>query len=179
MTLDPSALPPLDHTAPGTPLRILSTKFDGSPHYEYWGRLIDQHAGVIRVITDAGTPTRSYRGEGLMRSRMTQLFFTDRWYNVFHNYEPVGRLGMHWYANVGTPARIEGDTLHWVDLDLDLMHTQVRGLFVDDEDEFAEHQVLMSYPPEVVSRVLEARDELLEAAWSGSFPFDRASHLPR
>jgi len=178
MALDPLALPPLNHTATGTPIRILSTKFDGSPHYEYWGRLIDQHEGVIRVITDAGTPTSSYRGEGLMRSRMTQLFFTDRWYNVFHNYVPVGRLGMHWYANVGTPARIEGDTLHWVDLDLDLMDTQVRGLFVDDEDEFAEHQILMSYPPEIVASAEAALAELLSLAGALRFPLDHDTHVP-
>ena len=178
MTLDPSSLPPLDHDATGTPIRILSTKFDGSPHYEYWGRLIDQHDGVIRVITDAGTPTRSYRGEGVMRSRMTQLFFTDRWYNVFHNYEPVGRLGMHWYANVGTPARVDGDTLQWVDLDLDLMDTEVRGIFVDDEDEFAEHRERMGYPPEIVASAEAALAELLALSQWHGFPLDRDTHVP-
>ncbi len=178
MALDPLALPPLDHNAPGTPIRILSTKFDGSPHYEYWGRLIDQHGSVIRVVTSEGTPSRGYRGDGLMRTSMTQLFFTDRWYNVFHNYQPVGRLGMHWYANIGTPARIEGDTLHWVDLDLDLMDTQVRGLFVDDEDEFAEHQVLMAYPPEVIASAEAGLAELLSLAGERRFPLDHDTHVP-
>jgi uncharacterized protein len=176
MTLE--LLPPLDPSARGTPIRIASTKYDGSLHYEYWGRLIDQHGGVIRVVTDEGTPSRSYRGEGLMRAGMTQLFFTDRWYNVFHNYAPVGRLGMHWYANIGTPARIEGDTLRWVDLDLDLMHTEARGLFVDDEDEFAEHQVQMAYPREVIERAQAALDELLGLAHGLGFPLDHDSHVP-
>ncbi|MGE3960483.1 MAG: DUF402 domain-containing protein [Dehalococcoidia bacterium] len=175
---EPPSLPPLDHSAPGTPIRILSTKYDGSPHYDYWGRLIDQHDGVIRVVTDAGTATRGYRGEGAMRSGMTQLFFTDRWYNVFHNYQPVGRLGMHWYANIGTPARIEGDTLHWVDLDLDLMDTRDRGLFVDDEDEFAEHRESMGYPPEVVRCAEAALEELLQLSRGFRFPLDHANHVP-
>ncbi|MQC18495.1 MAG: DUF402 domain-containing protein, partial [Chloroflexi bacterium] len=134
--LEPPLLPPLDPFAPGVPIRILSTKYDGSPHYEYWSRLIDQHGPIIRVVTDAGTPSRGYRGDGLIQSGMTQLFFTDRWYNVFHNYAPVGRRGLQWYANIGTPARIEGDTLRWVDLDLDLLQTEADGIFVDDEDEF-------------------------------------------
>lgn len=171
-------LPPLDHAAAGTPIRILSTKYDGSLHYDYWGRLIDQHDGVIRVVTDEGTAMRGYRGDGAFRTTMTQLFFTDRWYNVFHNYAPVGRLGMHWYANIGTPARIEGDTLHWVDLDLDLMDTRDRGLFVDDEDEFAEHQVRMSYPPEVIERARAALDELLALSEDYRFPLDRDTHVP-
>ena len=175
---EPPELPPLDHDAPGTPIRILSTKYDGSLHYDYWGRLIDQHDGVIRVVTDEGTVTRSYRGEGMMRSTMTQLFFTDRWYNVFHNYTPVGRLGMRWYANIGTPARLEGDTLHWIDLDLDLMDTRDRGLFVDDEDEFAEHREAMQYPPEIVQRAEAALDELLQLSRGFRFPLDRKNHLP-
>lgn len=179
MSPEPPKLPPIDLAAPGTPIRILSTKYDGSPHYDYWGRLIDQHEGVIRVVTDEGTHMRGYRGEGAFRTTMTQLFFTDRWYNVFHNYQPVGRLGMHWYANIGTPARIEGDTLRWVDLDLDLMDTEVRGLFVDDEDEFALHRERMGYPPDIVESAEAALEELLALSRGLAFPLDHVNHVPR
>ncbi|MCK9493970.1 MAG: DUF402 domain-containing protein [Dehalococcoidia bacterium] len=192
-------LPPLDDAAAGTPIRVLSTKYDGSPHYDYWARLIDQHGSVIRVVSEAGTPTSGYRGNGVLRSGMTQLFFTDRWYNVFHNYDPVGRLGMHWYANIGTPARIEGDTLHWIDLDLDLMCTNTlksplagqrrwhrpgangdgdAWVFVDDEDEFAEHREQMAYPLDVVEHAEAALEELLALSHDFAFPLDHASHLP-
>ena len=171
-------LPPLDPRLSGTPIHIVSTKYDGSPHYDYWGRLIDEYAGVLRIVTDEGTPWTGYRGEGRMRSTMTQLFFTDRWYNVFHNYRPVGRLGMHWYANIGTPARLEGDTLRWIDLDLDLLQTEVSGLFVDDEDEFEDHQVAMGYPAEMVGQARAALEELLSLCGDFAFPLDHHRHIP-
>jgi uncharacterized protein len=173
-----ASLPAFDPARPGRPIRILSTKYDGSQHYDYRGRLVDEAPGVLRVVTEVGTPFVSYRAESEMRSSMTQLFFTDHWFNVFHNHRPIGRQGMLSYANVGTPVRLEGDTLHWVDLDLDVIQTQERGLYVDDEDEFEEHQRQMAYPDEIIRRAVEAKDHLLHLAREGGFPFDRETHLP-
>lgn len=173
-----SALPPFDPGRAGRPIRILSTKYDGSRHYDYRGRLVDEAPGVVRVVIEAGTPFVSYRAEGEIQAPMTQLFFTDLWFNVFHNHRPMGRQQMLSYANVGTPVRLEGDTLHWIDLDLDVIQTVERGLYVDDEDEFAEHQRRMAYPEEIIRRAVEAKDALLHLAHGGGFPFDREAHLP-
>ncbi|MEX2375171.1 MAG: DUF402 domain-containing protein, partial [Dehalococcoidia bacterium] len=175
---EPFVLPPLDPSTGGHPVRVLSTKYDGSQHYEYRGILLDERDGVLRIVVEEGTPLVGYRGAGAFRCSMTQLFFTDRWYNVEHNYRPIGRYGMRMYANIATPARLEGDTIHWIDLDLDVVDTESRGLYVDDEDEFAAHSVEMRYPDEVVAQALAARDEVLALARTGVFPLDRASHLP-
>ncbi|MEX2372263.1 MAG: DUF402 domain-containing protein [Dehalococcoidia bacterium] len=174
----PLHLPPLDPTVEGRPVRILSTKYDGSLHYDYRARLVEETAGVLRVVSEVGTPVIGYRGEGALGCSMTQLFFTDRWYNVFHNHEPLGRRRMLSYANIGTPARLEGDTIHWVDLDVDVIQTETQGLVVVDEDEFADHRVRMGYPDDIVARVIEARDELVALGANLSFPFDRETHLP-
>lgn len=171
-------LPPLDPSMRGRPVRVLSTKYDGSQHYEYHGMLLDDRDGVLRITVEEGSPLVGYRGAGAFRCSMTQLFFSDRWYNVEHNYRPIGRYGMRMYANIATPARLKGDTIHWIDLDLDVVDTEARGLYVDDEDEFAEHRVAMRYPDEVVAQALAARDEVLALARTGEFPLDRASHLP-
>ncbi|MCK9486896.1 MAG: DUF402 domain-containing protein [Dehalococcoidia bacterium] len=175
---EPLRLPRFDASRPGEPVRILSTKYDGSRHYEYRGRLVDQGEGYLRVVVEPNTPFVSYRESGMTLARMTQIYFTDRWYNAFHNHEPVGRRAMLTYCNVGTPVRLEGDTIHWIDLDLDVIDTQAQGLIVDDEDEFADHRQRMAYPEEVVRRAEAARDELLALGRSHAFPFDRESHLP-
>lgn len=179
---EPLALPPFDASRPGTPVRVLSTKYDGSRHYDYRGRLVDQGTdhgeGYLRVVVEANTPFVSYRESGVTMAPMTQIYFTDRWYNAFHNHEPIGRRGMLTYCNVGTPARLEGDTIHWIDLDLDVIQTRALGLIVDDEDEFEEHRRRMAYPDEIVRRAEAARDELLALGRSLAFPFDRESHLP-
>lgn len=159
-------------------MRILSTKYDGSVHYDYAARLVAERDGLLLCVADAGVPVLGYRGDGVLRQGMTQLFFTDRYYNVFHNHTPLGRRGFLSYANIGTPARLEGDTVHWVDLDIDVIQTEAEGLIVDDEDEFADHRERMRYPDDLVRTVLAARDELVALGRELAFPFNRADYLP-
>ena len=158
-------------------VRVLSTKYDGSPHYEFQARLLGHDQSYVRLHVPEGTLLRSYRGEFLALTSFTALFWTDRWYNVYHNHRPAGRRGIESYANVATPAEFDGETLRWVDLDLDVL-TRGGGIEVDDEDEFADRRERFGYPDDVVRHALAARDELLRLAESGAFPFDRASHIP-
>ena len=53
---------------------------------------------------------------------------------------------------VNTVAPVwDGNVVRAVDLDLDVVKTiDERGTYVDDEDEFAEHQRLFGYPPDVI-----------------------------
>ena len=105
------------------------------------------------------------------------LLRADRGSNVYHTHRTAGRRGIESYANVATPAQFDGETLRWIDLDLDVL-TRKGGVEVDDEDEFADHRERFSYPDDVVRHALAARDELLRLARSGASPFDRASHTP-
>lgn len=55
------------------------------------------------------------------------------------------------YVDITTPAAWNGDTVTMVDLDLDVVRSADGSVFVDDEDEFAEHAANWEYPAEVVS----------------------------
>nr|WP_255524080.1 DUF402 domain-containing protein [Terrabacter sp. MAHUQ-38] len=63
-----------------------------------------------------------------------------------------------------------------VDLDLDVVLTREGDLFVDDEDEFAEHRVQFGYPPEVVALAERWRDLVLAAVAAGDEPFGSVGH---
>jgi protein associated with RNAse G/E len=63
-----------------------------------------------------------------------------------------------------------------VDLDLDVVLTRDGHLFVDDEDEFAEHQVALGYPPEIVTLAELWRDRVLAAVAAGDEPFGSVGH---
>lgn len=156
---------------------VASTKYDGSPHYEFEADLVGADGPLIRCLDRAGTPWVGYRGEGRIRYEATVLYFTDRWYNVSHFHEPAGPRGMEWYVNIGFPASLEDGVLRWVDLDIDVILDR-SGVRVDDEDEFEEHRHRFGYPDDVVERVLATRDEVLRLAESGAFPLDRATHIP-
>ena len=55
------------------------------------------------------------------------------------------------YVDITTPPVWHGDLVTAVDLDLDVIRRFDGSWYVDDEDEFAEHQVAYGYPPRVVS----------------------------
>ncbi|MEO5993498.1 MAG: DUF402 domain-containing protein, partial [Arthrobacter sp.] len=61
---------------------------------------------------------------------------------------------------------------HLIDMDLDVIRTAERGVYVDDEDEFAEHRVEMDYPEDVAARISAASDQLYQAVKAEQPPFD-------
>ena len=150
----------------GPTVRIVSTKFDGSLHNDFAGRLIEDAGGTedpsapLRVFVPEGTPIQSYRGDQVVRIPFTALFWPaeDRWWYVYHNHWTQQRADQRWtpesYANVSSPATFDGETIRWVDLDLDVtIRTGVVELL--DEDVFAEHRVRMAYPEALVASALE------------------------
>ena len=165
--------------APGArrTVRIASTKYDRSRHYEFDAQLLAHEGPMLRLLVMEGTPYTGYRGEGAIQTTFTALFWTDRDYNLFHNHRPAGRRRITSYANVALPAELNGDVLRWVDLDLDVIVDADGGVILDDEDEFADHRLRFAYPQDVVSRAITARDELMRLAAAGAFPFDRAAHI--
>ncbi len=158
-------------------VRVASTKYDGSRHYEFDAQLLAREGPMLTLLVPEGTPYTGYRGEGAIQPTFTALFWTDRWYNLFHQHRPMGRRRIMSYGNVALPAEFDGDVLRWVDLDLDVIVDADGGVILDDEDEFEQHRLRFAYPQDVVSRAITARDELLRLAATGAFPFDRAAHI--
>jgi protein associated with RNAse G/E len=76
-------------------------------------------------------------------------------------------VGHGW--NVIRPGTLE---FHVIDMDLDVIRSVTRGVYIDDEDEFAEHQVAMEYPPDLVDRMLEETQQLYQAVKAQHAPFD-------
>lgn len=79
------------------------------------------------------------------------------------------------YVDMTTPARWHGSTLRSVDLDLDVVRLQDGTVYLDDEDEFAEHQVAFGYPADVVAMAEESAAQVLAAVQRGEAPYDGAA----
>jgi uncharacterized protein len=84
-----------------------------------------------------------------------------------------GQSTLDIYCDVAMPGQWEGpDAVTMVDLDLDVCRVRADGrVFIDDEDEFAEHQVRYSYPPAVIAAASAAAAELVHAVTAGAGPF--------
>ncbi|MGH8966186.1 MAG: hypothetical protein ACRDXB_12775 [Actinomycetes bacterium] len=67
----------------------------------------------------------------------------------------------------------DGDTLRMVDLDV------VKGwtgrVWVDDEDEFADHRVRFGYPDDVIAGAVESCAHVRAQVESGHAPYDQAT----
>lgn len=151
--------------APGDPLRVRFQKWGGGAHWS---------ADVVWLGEDehgwwAGWPpgTRWTRPgmEFTSHGRQVGLFPRERGFAATF-YEPVPEYRYRLYVDVATTptlsvSRTAGCELTAVDLDLDVIERFDGGVFVDDEDEFAEHQVIYGYPPEVVAAAEAERDRLL------------------
>ncbi|HJM76561.1 MAG TPA: DUF402 domain-containing protein [Dehalococcoidia bacterium] len=154
------------------PILIESTKYDGSPHYKFDATLLSHDGPLLTALVEARTVMDGYRGNVTIRTSFTALFWTDRHYNAYQNFRPVGGRGVFVYANVGTPAQLDGDVIRWVDLDLDVFIDGNREVTLDDVGEFEEHRERFGYPDDLVAEICAARDELLKLAHAGEYPFD-------
>ncbi|HEU5000905.1 MAG TPA: DUF402 domain-containing protein [Lapillicoccus sp.] len=80
------------------------------------------------------------------------------------------------YVDVTDRPRWDGDTVRAVDLDLDVVKAWDGTVVVDDEDEFAEHQVDLGYPAEVVDAAQRSCDALVAAIAGGVEPWASVGH---
>jgi protein associated with RNAse G/E len=92
------------------------------------------------------------------------------WLGTFHG--PGGKLGVAVYVDIATPPRWDGGVVRTVDLDLDVIRMRNGWVVVDDEDEFAEHQVVLGYPPEVIALAEASRDRVHAAILDEDPPYD-------
>ncbi|GAB4530184.1 MAG: DUF402 domain-containing protein [Anaerolineae bacterium] len=109
---------------------------------QYEGQLIEQGETWVCVEATLAVPQADV---GLFRlqggDRMTEWFYSDRYYNVFKVHDPAdGRL-KGWYCNITRPAEITADSVAADDLALDVVVNPQGALLVLDEDEFTDLQL--------------------------------------
>lgn len=159
-------------------IRSASTKYDGSIHYEFDTHLIDNVDGCLRLWISAGTPHRSYRGEGVFEADCVMLAFLGDGahdFNVVHYAEPI--RGTVAASDIVTATHLDGSTLRWIDLDLDVEVAEDGSVELVDEDEFEEHQLRYRYPPEIIQGARDSATMAFDLAVAARFPFDYAEQF--
>lgn len=154
----------------GSRNRLLTRKFDGTPHWEHRLRDFEQVGSMFTGRIECGDTCGSPAGPLVVPSDTTVWAWTDRWYTVAHNVPPWHR-GEAYYVNIGTPVEWDGADLRTVDLDLDVAIYADGSLRVLDEDEFAAGRALYGYPADVVAAAEAAVVEVLALIGRREFPF--------
>jgi hypothetical protein len=160
----------------GDRFRVEMEKWGGRPHWRFDATWLgmDQYGEWIGI--PAGTPM-SRPGMDLVSQNdqvglvpSTDLQEDDRWWLATFHAPDAPRVSV--YVDVTTPPRWDGRVLRTVDLDLDVIRLVGGDVFVDDEDEFAEHQVALGYPRDVVALAKASCDRLQAAVRHEHPPFE-------
>jgi protein associated with RNAse G/E len=159
-------------------IRVVSQKFDGSLRDEYQARLVLEDSATIVLFTALGTPYYDHRKGAWFESEdgLVEIYFKHKWYNVWHICEQISRTNRI-YSNIAMPVRFEGDTLTWVDLDLDFRVHMDGSIELLDEDEFQHNALRMGYSKRVVAAARAACDEVLERFARQEFPFNHQEQI--
>jgi hypothetical protein len=158
---------------PGSPVRIEMQKWGGRAHWSFDAVWLgtDEHG------TWLGVPT----GTHMARPGATYVNPTDQvclvpdghgWFATFH--APGSTVKV--YVDMATPSIWHGPVVRAVDLDLDVVRRLDDSVYIDDEDEFAEHQVALGYPPEIVELAESSCAEVARLVEKWEPPFDAETH---
>jgi protein associated with RNAse G/E len=153
-------------------VRVVYRKYDGTAHRDYPARrLTEDDLGVWLGVT-AGTESVYHGRPSVEQIPFVLLVPHSAWWTGMFN--PPPRTS-EVYCDITSQARWEGDTVHLIDLDLDVVRRRATGAVeLRDEDEFADNRVRFDYPEDVVVQAEAAAEWLYDALGDGTEPFATA-----
>ena len=150
---------------------VRALKYDGSEH-RHWPAMLTKQEGSL-IVLDAKFELEVVHpalGTIPAGTHSLEYYWLDKCYNVFRFAEPNGDL-RNYYCNINVPPTFDGETLTYVDLDLDILVAPDLSCQVLDVEEFERNGGHYNYPDEVQENARGAVDELIEMIRTRAFPF--------
>lgn len=160
----------------GSAVRVVTRKWPDRSHWEYDGVLLGEDEHGVWVGAPVGTacsrPGASFVTDQAM---LTLVPRTAPFTATF--YAPGGRAHCEVYVDVTTvpwwaDPGAGGLTVTAVDLDLDVVRGWTGRVWVDDEDEFADHRIRFGYPWDLVRLAATSCDTVRAAVEARLAPYD-------
>ncbi len=125
--------------------------------WRYDGEILKQDSHKVLLEAFFNRQDMPFHGIILKQhDRFLELYFSDRWYNIFEIHDRDDDEVKGWYCNVTFPAQMENGKITYVDLALDLWVYPDGKQLVLDEDEFE----VLEISPEYKNSALQALEEL-------------------
>ena len=150
---------------------VCAYKYNGALHRTWGAELIRREGSLI--VLDAKFPeevVHDLLGTIASGTQSFEYYWLDRWYNIFRFALPDGAL-RNYYCNVNVPAKFDGETLSYVDLDLDILVDPDFSYRVLDVEDFEANARIYGYTEEVKANARQALDELAKMIETRAFPF--------
>jgi protein associated with RNAse G/E len=153
-------------------VRVVYRKYNDAAHRDYPARRLSEDDLGVWLGVVKGTRSVYHGRPSVEQIPFVLLVPRDSWWTGMFN--PPPRTS-EVYCDITTPARWDGDTVHIIDLDLDVVRRRAtQAVELRDEDEFADHRELFGYPEDVVDNARAAADYLFTALGDGTEPFATA-----
>jgi protein associated with RNAse G/E len=161
-------------------VQVIKKKYDGSlcdAHEAYLCEETDEH---ITLFTLPGIRYWLYpKAEWLQTpDGLLEIYLKRKWYNVWHIAVQNSYTNLK-YVNIAKPAILVGETLEWVDLDLDYRIHLDGSVQRMDEGEFQQNQKRLKYPPKLIEQVHAACREVENGLKQKKFPFNYEQQVER
>jgi hypothetical protein len=150
-------------------VRVVFSKWGRRPHWEYDAIRLGEDVHGVWLGVPAGTRL-SRPGADFCSGSGFVVLVPPEAACAASFYEPGSRVET--YVDIATPAVWDGSTLRLVDLDLDVVKGSTGRVWIEDEDEFADHRVRFEYPDHVVNMAVSSCAEVRLAVESGAPPYD-------
>jgi hypothetical protein len=120
------------------PITVQKQNLAGEVTWQYPGRILCRGRDFVLLEARFNLPDAPFMDTQLKKNdRFVELFYTNRWYNIFEIHDRNDDRIKGWYCNIGRPAIVETkDRLSYLDLALDLWVNPQGEQTVLDEDEF-------------------------------------------
>jgi hypothetical protein len=165
---------------PGDAVRVVMTKWGDRPHWELDGTFLgrDDHGDWI----GAPAGTLNARPGARFVSEVDAVTLVPRDVELawcLPTFQAPG-IWCSLYVDITTPATWDDHVLRAVDLDLDVIvgtggHGRGGRIWIDDEDEFADHRVRFGYPDDVVAAAVAASERVFADVTAERAPFAGAA----
>lgn len=124
--------------ATSSDITVVKLDHRGVEAWRYSGRLVSQDENSIIIEAFFNREDLQISGMWLRKGdRFIEIYYTDRWYNIFEIFDNGGMDLKGWYCNVAAPVIFEDDEITYRDLALDLLVFPDGKQVVLDEDEFS------------------------------------------
>jgi predicted RNA-binding protein associated with RNAse of E/G family len=130
-------LPITHHQSPMSIITIVKLNIARQETFRYTGQVLERIPDGVVVEAFFNRPDLAFHGLVMGQGdRFVEIYFSQRWYNLFEMHDRQDDHLKGWYCNVTLPAEISTHQVAYVDLALDLLVFPGGKQLVLDEDEF-------------------------------------------
>lgn len=121
------------------PVVVIKLNVNYQETWRYSGEILSR--GPQSILLEARFNRDDMLVHGLTfgrNDRFVEIYYSDRWYNIYEIHDRDDDHVKGWYCNVSRPAEFSPGQIAYVDLALDLLVYPDGRQLVLDEDEFAD-----------------------------------------